>query len=140
MIVRILGTDLPGARFGDVTAVRVGLQVRQDVVGDVAGDAPEARFEAEVVVGDKDGVPTFRGPAVHGKAPERFLYLSWGGVQHGHAVRFRRAKLRLDLVPADVLTKAVASGVLIGRVSLTMKDGSPLCASVRPPVIAWRAG
>jgi hypothetical protein len=51
---------------------------------------------------------------------------------------FRRAKLMLDAVPTDVLQKALEHG-LRANVRLTMADGSPLCAAVRPPAIAWSA-
>jgi hypothetical protein len=50
---------------------------------------------------------------------------------------FRRARLRLDAVPAAVLAEALQSGELVGRLELTAADGMPLCASVRPPAIAW---
>ena len=38
------------------------------------------------------------------------------------------------------LTNAIDPGVLIGRLGLTDAEESPLCASVRPPVIDWKAG
>lgn len=76
-----------------------------------------------------------RGPYVHGRPGDRFLYLSWlrspGGM-------FRRAKLMLDEVPTALLRGHDGDG-LRGRVTLTMADGTPLCAAVRPPVIAWSA-
>ena len=50
---------------------------------------------------------------------------------------FRRAKLRLDAVPPKVLEEALETGVLVGRLELTAPDGMPVCASVRPPAIAW---
>jgi hypothetical protein len=52
---------------------------------------------------------------------------------------FRRAKLCLDAVPADVARAAVRGGVLVGRLGLTDPRGNPLCASVRPPLISWAA-
>jgi len=52
---------------------------------------------------------------------------------------FRRAKLWLDTVPADVLGQALDRGVLVGRIGLTDPKGNPLCAAVRPPVIEWAA-
>ena len=45
----------------------------------------------------------------------------------------------LDAVPADFLVAADTGG-LRGRFPLTMPDGSPLCAAVRPPTINWSVG
>jgi hypothetical protein len=50
---------------------------------------------------------------------------------------FRRAKLRLDAVPAAVLVESLRSRVLVGRLDLTAADGMPVCASVRPPALRW---
>jgi len=52
---------------------------------------------------------------------------------------FRRAKLRLDAVPSEVLAKALKSGLLVGALELTALDGMPVCASVYPPAIEWSA-
>ena len=79
--------------------------------------------------------PALRGPYVHGRGEARFLYLSWQRSGEG----FRRAKLMLDAVPDEVLTAASQSGTLTARFRLTMPDGSPVCAAVRPPAIEWSA-
>ncbi|MEO8752304.1 MAG: DUF5990 family protein, partial [Casimicrobiaceae bacterium] len=77
----------------------------------------------------------------NGPPHERFLYLSWIGRKDGGApAMFRRAKLRLDAIPPAVLARALRTGSLEGRLSLTDAHGMPLCASVKPPVIAWSAG
>jgi len=65
----------------------------------------------------------------------RFLYLSWQASATG---RFRRAKLMLDAVPADVI-EAARETALRADVCLTMSDGGPVCAAVRPPAITWSA-
>jgi hypothetical protein len=52
---------------------------------------------------------------------------------------FRRAKLQLDAIPADVIAQAGADGEIVGRLGLTDSKGQPLCASVRPPLITWSA-
>jgi len=85
------------------------------------------RLEARVVGTD------LRGPYVHGRPGDRFLYLSW---QQEGPGRFRRAKLMLDAVTPELLARAQEHG-LAARVSLAMPDGSPLCAAVRPPRIEW---
>ncbi len=150
MRIDVVASDLPGRSFhgscglddgaGGLAGdnVHVGVQVKQEVVDLVVGDAAGARWSVDVEV-KADG--DVRGPAVHGKRGERFLYLSWGVVDgSGHFGSFRRAKLMLGAVPADVWTAARASGVLTGHLGLTMKNGTPLCAAVRPPVITWTAG
>jgi hypothetical protein len=82
----------------------------------------------------------FRGPFIQGPPGGRFLYLSWGDVDDaGVFVMFRRAKLRLDVIPSAVVAAAVDSGVLVGRLGLSDAKGSPVCASVLPPQIAWSA-
>ena len=140
--VRIIGRRLPGRTCGPYTDVSVGLpqKVGCDPAAIVPADVREATWETRVEISDRGGVPAFRGPAVNGPPHERFLYLAWIGRKAGAApAMFRRAKLRLDAVPADVLKQALASGVLVGRLGLTDGTGMPLCASVRPPTIAWTA-
>jgi hypothetical protein len=137
--VVIEGHTLPGRACGPYLDVEVGVQVKQDTVDVVPADAAEARWEQEIRrTADGD----WRGPAVHGPKGERFLYLVWRGREGASAplAGFRRAKLRLDAVPADVAEAAGRSGVLVGRLALTDARGMPVCASVRPPDgIAWTA-
>jgi hypothetical protein len=81
-----------------------------------------------------------RGPHIQGRPGERFIYLSWGSVgDDGRFTMFRRAKLMLAEVPADVLAAAAASGTLVGTLGLTNAKGHPLCARVKPPQIYWSA-
>lgn len=129
--VRIVieGRDLPGRTFGDHTDVHVALQVRQDPEGPVPGDAASARWETEVRVVDGD----VRGPAVHGRRGERFLYLTWGSPSPDGWGMFRRAKLMLPAAP-DV------AETLVARLALTDEKGGPLCARVVPPAIEWVVG
>ncbi len=44
---------------------------------------------------------------------------------------------RLDAIPPEVLREGARTGRLVARLGLTAEDGMPLCASVKPPVIAW---
>jgi len=81
-----------------------------------------------------------KGPYIQGPPGGRFFYLSWGTVDDTAGFTlFRRAKLGLDAVPADVLGQALDLGLLVGRLGLTDPKGNPLCAAVRPPVIEWSA-
>jgi hypothetical protein len=155
--VRIIGRDLPGSQFCDRAAVHVGIQRRKEVVFLVPGDAASAVFDLSVEVvetapdghavgggraagsGDAVGVD-FRGPFVHGRKGERFLYLSWGELgSDGSFTMFRRAKLHLSVLdPGEVAKAARAGRRLEGTLHLTNAKGEPLAASIRPPRITWR--
>jgi hypothetical protein len=147
--VRIVGSNLPGRTFDDAphdgcvyANVHVGVQCRREVVEIVPGDARGAEWTVPVsVVSTADGVD-FRGPHVQGKRGDRFIYLSWGTVDdQGAFEMFRRSKLMLAAVPADVLDAAnQPGGALVGSLELTAADGSPVCAAVRPPKISWTSG
>jgi hypothetical protein len=135
--VRIVveGRELPGRTFGPYADVHVALQVRKDPEGLVPGDAASARWETEVRLVDGD----FRGPAVHGKRGERFLYLTWGDRTGTGWEMFRRAKLMLDRVD-PALVAAAEDGTLVATVSLTDDKGGPRCVRVDPPAISWSVG
>lgn len=60
--------------------VHVGVQIRQDPARLVRADESEARWEVDVEVIRNDGALDFRGPGVHGKRGDRFIYLTWGNV------------------------------------------------------------
>ncbi len=145
MRVIIEGTDLPGQSFCDpdgtpFDGVNVAVQIGRDPVGLVRGDAPSARWELDVVVvSGADGQFDFRGPAVHGKRGERFLYLTWGKVDYlGHFLMFRRAKLMLNRIEPELVRSANDDHQsLLGVVRLTDRHGAPKCARVDPPDLAW---
>ncbi len=144
MRIVVQGHDLPGAEFlADGVArhdVHVAIQVGKEPVGLVRGDADSARWEVDVRTVIADGVVDLRGPAVHGKKGERFLYLTWGDVGAGGAfAMFRRAKLMIDdIEPAMLAAAARDEGVLVASLSLTDEQGCPRCARVKPPLISWR--
>lgn len=121
---------MPGRRCGSHDNVHVGLQVGSRPEGLVAGDAIEAEWSTEVRVICHDDGRDFRGPAVHGKRGERFLYLTWGECDGRDFAMFRRAKLMLDDLPAD-------SGEVTVHVSLTDRHGMPSCARLRDPAVRW---
>ena len=140
MRMRIEGYRLPGRVFCDCRNVHVALQVRQDPEGLTPGDAPSAAWDLDValVVAD-DGALDFRGPAVHGKRGERFLYLTWGDVgDDGSFEMFRRAKLMLNRVDPALVRDAERHDLpLVARVELTDGRGGPAVRRVDPPAIAW---
>jgi Family of unknown function (DUF5990) len=143
--VVIEGFDLPGRTFCDpegspLNDVRVGVQVRRDPHELVPGDATAARWELDVgVVTRSDESLDFRGPAVHGKRGDRFLYLTWGNVDdQGSFEMFRRAKLMLNRIDPELVTTAERQQRrLLGAVRLTDACGGPRCARVDPPDLEW---
>jgi hypothetical protein len=137
LVIRIVGTQLPGRVCGPHRDVRVGLQVGKEVVQVASADAARVIWETEAAL--VGGV--VRGKAIHGQRGERFLYLSWSGrAGAAKATMFRRAKLQLDAVDAKLLAKAAgdAGCVLEAQLGLTDERGLPRCASVRPPLVTWR--
>ncbi|WP_394844029.1 DUF5990 family protein [Pendulispora brunnea] len=140
VLLTIVGRNLPGRACGPHEGVRVALQVGKEHVGEVDADAPEASWITQITIVASGADTYFRGPAVHGKRGERFLYLAWlERTAAGTHAMFRRAKLQLDGIPRDVLDACVKSGGLRAELGLTACDGLPVCASVRPPRIAWTA-
>jgi hypothetical protein len=132
--VVVRGTEPPGRRFASYGDVHVGVQVGREPFGAVPADtaAPEWAFTLRLVDGD------FRGPAVHGKRGDRFLYITWGDLSGGTFEMFRRGKLMLDRIDPAVVADAAESGrTLVATVSLTDAKGEPRCARYDPPAIAW---
>jgi hypothetical protein len=146
MRITIEGKDLPGATFVSdgvpLPNVHVAVQVGKNPVGLVRGDAETTRWDVGVRAVVANGAVDLRGPAVHSKKGERFLYLTWGDVgDDGSFAMFRRAKLMIADIDPELLADAARSdGVLVASLSLTDEHGCPRCARVRPPVITWRDG
>jgi hypothetical protein len=148
MFVEIEGRNFPGRSCGCgpegevYENIHVGIGMQRDPVELVPGDSPSARWRIEVrTPRANDGSVDFRGPFVHGKRGDRFLYLNWGTVAADGSFRlFRRAKLSLSEAPPNVVEDALqGTGVLECTVNLTDAKGNPRCARVRPPDIAWWA-
>jgi hypothetical protein len=142
--VRITGVNLPGRTFcrpdgSLMDNVHVGVQVRRDPAHLVRADAPGTRWDVDVEIIRKVDLD-FRGPAVHGKRGDRFIYLTWGDVgADGSFEMFRRAKLMLDRVEPQLMESAIAADCLEATVDLTGRDGGPRCARVDPPAVSWSA-
>jgi hypothetical protein len=149
--IRIEGHDLPGASCGPGPDypdghpnIHVAVQRRNkptELMGLVRGDAETATWTLECTATETDAGVDLKGPNIQGGPSGRFVYLSWGVVAaDGAFTMFRRAKLMLDGVPPDVIRRAVACGVLVGRLGLTDETGHPRCAAIRPPLMEWSAG
>lgn len=123
----------------DPATLSLGLQSGHDDIVRGTETADGVRFD--VVVGIKrgrDGAPDFKGPLVHGRPGDRFLYLSWGEVtaQSEHEM-FRRLKLYLSPVSrkgwssAGVSWEQVEQGSIRTSVSGQGSDGTPHCGTAR---------
>ncbi|MFI9568358.1 DUF5990 family protein [Streptomyces rishiriensis] len=151
MRIRIDAVDLPGlsrpgSADGDTPGhgnIHVAVQRRDrpaEVLEPQPGDAPSATWTLECTARTSPNGTEVEGPYVQDRLGRRFVYLSWGTVDaSGVFTMFRRAKLMLDVIPADVLAAAAREGLLVGRLGLTDQQGGPLCARVEPPHIAWTA-
>ncbi|MFD0307785.1 DUF5990 family protein [Streptomyces sp. NPDC127119] len=150
--IRIEAVDLPGrthpvpiSRNGpeEPREIHVAVQRRSrpgEVLDPHPGDAESATWTLECTATTTPTGTDVQGPYVQDRLGRRFVYLSWGTVdEEGVFSMFRRAKLMLDMVPADVLAEAAREGVLVARLGLTDPQGGPLCARVVPPHITWTA-
>jgi hypothetical protein len=147
--IRIEGDHLPGLVCGpgpdfpdghsNVHVAVQGRRGRQDLLGLVPGDAPSAVWDVTCEIVSSGATVDFRGPQIQGSPHRRFIYLTWGVVADDRFTMFRRAKIWLDTVPAEILAQAVERGLLVANLGLTDDHGWPLCASIRPPLVAWGA-
>lgn len=88
-----------------------------------------------------DGSPNFRGPFAQGTPADRFVYVNSGFYAGQTGTPWeRRAKIRLADIPVALVESAAGKpdAALEARIEGTMKDGGPVCASVRAPQISWR--
>ncbi|MFF0291587.1 DUF5990 family protein [Streptomyces sp. NPDC005262] len=151
MHIRIDAVDLPGrtcpapadAKVSAYGNIHVAVQRRDrpaELLDPQPADAASATWTLECTAISSPTGTEVKGPYVQDRLGHRFIYLSWGTVdESGTFAMFRRAKLMLDAVPADVLAAAAHDGLLVGRLGLTDPCGNPLCARVMPPHILWTA-
>lgn len=151
MRIRIEAVDLPGlARPASVDGtvptysnIHVAVQRRDrpaELLAPQPGNAPSATWTLDCTTSASPNGTEVKGPYVQDRLGRRFIYLSWGTVdESGTFTMFRRAKLLLDVISADVLAAAARDGLLVGRLGLTDARGGPLCARVEPPHITWTA-
>jgi len=134
--VRVEAIDPP---FGSEHGVRFGLQAGRDVHEHVPATGT-AEFHTQVEIVDVEAGRDFRGPHVHGRKGDRFLYLSWGVLDEAEPfVMLARAKIKLADVPAELFEAVgVNGGVLVCELKATNDRGQPASGSIRPPDIGWR--
>jgi Family of unknown function (DUF5990) len=139
--VRIVARHVRRGGKGRAGPVYVGVQCRKDVVSRVPADTDEASFELTIdVVKGPNGLD-FRGPFVHGRPGERFLYLSWGTLGADDEFEmFSRARLRLQGPngPSNETGAAMAAGNPVrADVDLFRPDGRPVSGQLGPPYLVW---
>jgi hypothetical protein len=149
VLITIEAVDLPGRSCGpgpdypsghpNIHVAVQGRKGQQDLLGLTRGDADHVTWTLSCSVVAPPPEPDLRGAQIHGPPGQRFIYLTWGVVSGNDFRMFRRAKLRLDAVPGPVMSAAIEAGGLVGRLGLSDEKGNPLCASVRPPRITWKA-
>lgn len=88
-----------------------------------------------------DGSPNYLGEFAQGTPTDRFVYLNSGTLAgEPGSGRTRRAKLKLAAIPPEMARAAIgnAGQVVQARVRGTMRDGGPICASVKPDAVGWQ--
>ncbi|MEO8261728.1 MAG: DUF5990 family protein [Pseudolysinimonas sp.] len=137
--IRAVGIPVEWCRLNGVR--HLGISSRTDVVDLVSTERATAEFSATVEVVEKATGRDFRGPYVFGRVGERFLYLNWGSRSaHGWATgKGGRVKLQLGFVGPIDLEAALSGSTLIADLVLGTPKGTPVFATVRAPVLTWRA-
>ncbi len=112
-----------------VIGVQRGTEVEQ-----IAPATETAAFDVEVKLVDDGG--DFRGPYVHGRRGDRFLYLVWGRVTPTATFdRFARSKVMLNDVPPD-LRRPTRDRRLVCTVQAS-RSGAPASGRLRPGEVSW---
>ncbi|MCK9898421.1 DUF5990 family protein [Frankia sp. AgB32] len=148
--IRIEAVDLPGQDWGPGGEpvrrrnIHVAVQRRnrpEALLDPQRADAASAVWTLWAAAARTPDGLDVTGAHIQGRPGGRFIYLTWGTVDDAGAfAMFRRAKLMFDAVGPAILDAASRSGRLTARLGLSDARGGPLCAAVRPPLIAWSAG
>ncbi|GDY30807.1 DUF5990 family protein [Gandjariella thermophila] len=138
--IRIVGTNLPGARFAGHHRVHLGIQRENEVVAAIPGDAQSAVFELSIDAAPDDGGVDFSGPYVHGEPGGRFLRLCWGDLDEAGAFHsFDQVDLDLTSLGPDLVDQAAVGGVgLEATLRLSDDRGGPRSTPAREPELDWR--
>ena len=135
--IQITVTPLPPVPAG---MLQMGVQ-RGKAVVDVQQVQPgtnhlQVTLEATAVP-QSDHTFDWKGPYVHGRPKERFLYLNWGQQQDNGWQGLRRAKIPLALIPTELVETTVAqNSILHGTLSGIARDGGPAAASIK--TVHWQ--
>jgi len=132
--VRLVAVDPP---FSAADPVLFGPQRGKHVDAPVPATTTTA-FDIEIDVVATSTGRDFRGPYVHGRPGDRFLYLSWGlGHTADEFAMFARAKLWLANVPDDLLHAAEDGAVLVCELAATNAKGEPASGGISSPDVTW---
>lgn len=135
--LRILVVDPPAdVRF----AVQRG---RSELLEPSATQRGVIQFDLSLRLGPPrpDEPVNFVGEFAQGPPADRFVYINSGTLAgEAGSCWTRRAKLKLGAIPPQLVEAALSGsgGILEARVTGTMADGGPVCASVKPNAVAWR--
>jgi len=116
----------------------VGVQRNQDVeqMSKTSGETVDFSILIDLI-DTPDGID-FRGPYVHGRKGERFLYVCWGSIESdGEFQRIARTKLMLGDVETELLDSAKSGSTLEATVVATDDRGQLRTGRVRPPAVTW---
>ena len=135
-IILTVQSPPPGVAF----AVQRG---RDELVKPFVVTADLVSFAITLALGPSlaDGSPNFRGPFAQGAPADRFVYVNSGFYAGQMGTPWeRRAKIKLADIPVALVESAAGNpdAAIEARIHGTMKDGGPVCASVRPPQIWWQ--
>ncbi len=133
--VRVVAIDPPfEAEHGMVFGMQRGRSIHAPLPADRT-----AAFEFEIEVGPgRSGRLDFRGPFVHGRPGDRFLYLWWGPAGTEQGAPLARAKLKLGQVATDLLDRCRDDGsVLVAELMATDDRGRPASGTIREPGVRW---
>ena len=135
-LILTLQSPPPGVDF----AVQRG---RDELVRPFLATADSVSLAITLTLGPSlaDGSPNFRGPFAQGTPADRFVYVNSGlsAGQTGTPWQ-RRAKIKLADIPIALVERAAGdpNAAIEACIEGTMKDGGPVCASVRAPQISWQ--
>jgi hypothetical protein len=129
----VLRNPLPGVSF----AVQLG---RDKLLEPTSCKTSALTFDTSIKVVEGKSGTTLSGPAIQGRAGEKFVYVN-SGKRAGQASSCwdRRAKVMLSDVDANVLKQLRDhGGTLVTEINGTGGDGGPSCARV--PILGggWR--
>ncbi len=94
------------------------------------------RFGAQLA----DGGYNFLGEFAQGTPTDRFVYINCGtAARQCDSPWSRRAKLKLAGIPREMVAAVIEDSkrVIEARVRGTGKDGTPVCATVKPDWVSW---
>jgi hypothetical protein len=103
-----------------------------------SGEPLTFEFPLRIVPMSDQGGPKFLGKQVRREGPvRRFVYIRVGTAAGQHVSPWsRRMKIDIHDVDPALLDRAIAGGLLEGRIDGTAKDGTPACATIKP--VSWR--